>query len=229
MGKRIGLYGGSFNPIHFGHLRCAEEVRQGAGLECVRMIPAHLPPHKDAREIAPGEARRAMLQLAVADTPGLEVDDIELQRAGPSFTIDTIRALKEREPAANFALIVGFDTFREFHTWKDYEAIFGEVDMIVTSRPPNVVLPGENAEIIGRLPIAVTRAFCYDASIHGYSHRSGHRLDFFPVTGLDISASAIRAAIACGESARFLMPASALSWLAQAGLYREDPEGPATP
>lgn len=221
MGRRIGLYGGSFNPVHFGHLRCAEEIRIAADLATVRMIPAHLPPHKDAHEVAPAEARLAMLQLAVADAPGLEADGIELERSGMSFTIDTIRALKTREPEAEFALIVGFDTFREFHTWKDYEAIFDEVDLIVTSRPPDTVHPGENADVIGRLPIAVTRAFCYDEHIHGYSHRSGHRLEFFPVTGLDISASAIREAIARGESARFLMPATALEWLARAGLYRE--------
>ncbi|MFP6662714.1 MAG: nicotinate (nicotinamide) nucleotide adenylyltransferase [Deltaproteobacteria bacterium] len=220
MTERIGIYGGSFNPVHFGHLRCAEEVRERCGLASIRLVPARMPPHKDAAGIAPAEHRVAMLERAVENTPGLEVDPLELSREGPSYTIDTLRELRRRTPEATFALIVGLDTFREFHTWKDYEKIFEEADLIVTSRPPDAVAEAENVVIYGRLPIAVTRAFCYDESVRCYTHHSGHRLEFLPVTGLDISASAIRGALAQGRSARYLLPQKSLAYLEEHRLYQ---------
>jgi nicotinate-nucleotide adenylyltransferase len=220
MAERIGIYGGSFNPIHFGHLRCAEEVRESCGLASVKLVPARTPPHKDAAGIAPAEHRVAMLERAVEGTPGLEVDPLELEREGPSWTIDTLREMKRRTPDPTFALIVGLDTFREFHTWKDYEKIFQEVDLIVTSRPPDMVAEAENLVTFGRLPIAVTRSFCYDESVRCYTHHSGHRLEFQPVTCLDISASAVREALAQGRSARYLLPQPSLAYLDKHGLYR---------
>jgi len=222
--ERIGLLGGSFNPIHLGHLRSAVEVCGRAGLASVWLIPARLPPHKNAGDIAPAEDRLRMVQLATAGVPELRVEPIELERPGPSYTIHTVRALRERHRAA-FALILGFEAFREIHTWHDYEALLRECDFIVTSRPPDAVVPGENATLFERLPIAVSRTFCYDANIGCYAQDSGHRLEFVPVTALDISASAVRAERAAGRTLRFLVPDAVDAYITERGLYRAPEAG----
>jgi len=222
--KRIGLLGGSFNPIHLGHLRSAVEVRSRADLASVWLVPARLPPHKDAGDIAPAEDRLRMVELAVAGVPELRAEPIELERPGPSYTVHTVRALRERH-GASFALILGFEAFREIHTWHEYEALFAECDLIVTSRPPDVVVAGENATLFGRLPIAVSRTFCYDANIGCYAHGSGRRLEFLPVTALDISASAVRAERAAGRTLRFLVPDAVDAYITERGLYRSPAAG----
>lgn len=217
---RVGLYGGSFNPIHIGHLRTAIEVRATLGLDATWLVPAHEPPHKDPADIAPADDRLAMVEAAVAGVDGLRVEPIELERTGPSYSIDTVRLLRERHPGTEFALILGFDAFRELHTWHRYETLVAECDLIVTTRPPDPVFHGANPEQLGKLPIAVTRGFWYDERVGCYTHESGHRLEFLPVTQLDISASALRADVARGASVRFLVPDAVHSYILEHGLYR---------
>jgi nicotinate-nucleotide adenylyltransferase len=218
--RRIGLYGGSFNPVHFGHLRTAVEVRERAGLAEVWLVPVHVPPHKGADGLAGGDARLRMVELGIANVAALRASDVEIARPGPSFTIDTVRILKERHPDVDFALILGFDAFREIHTWKDYERLFAECDLLVTSRPPYEVRAGEDMVHFGKLPIAVTRGFCYDEHLRCYAHDSGHRLQFVPVTALDISASLIRDQIAAGRSVTFLTPEPVVDYIVRERLYR---------
>ncbi len=217
---RVGLYGGSFNPIHLGHLRTAVEVRAGAELDAVWLVPAHQPPHKAASGIAPAADRLAMLEVAIERVPGLRAEPIELERSGPSYTIDTLRLLRERHPGVDFALILGFDAFLELHTWHQYETLVAECDFIVTTRPPHPVSRGANPGQLEKLPIAVTKGFWYDERVGRYTHDSGHRLEFLPVTQLDISASALRADVARGTSIRFLVPDSVHSYILEHGLYR---------
>ncbi|MDG2303038.1 MAG: nicotinate (nicotinamide) nucleotide adenylyltransferase [Candidatus Binatia bacterium] len=218
--RRIGLYGGSFNPIHLGHLRTAIEVRAAARLEAVWMIPAHEPPHKGPEGMAPAADRLAMLQAALEGVPELRVEPIELERTGPSYSIDTLRLLRERHAGVEFALILGFDAFRELHTWHQYETMVAETDLIVTTRPPYPVSHGANPAQFGKLPIAVTQGFWYDKNIGCYAHESGHRLEFLSVTSLDISASTVRADVARGASISFLVPDSVQSYILERGLYR---------
>jgi len=218
--QRVGLYGGSFNPIHFGHLRTAVEVREAAGLAEVWLVPVHVPPHKPGEGLADGKARLRMVELAIAHEPGLRACDVELARSGPSFTIDTVRILKRRHPDVDFTLIVGFDAFREIHTWKDFEQLFTECDLLITSRPPDAVCDGDDRAYFERSPIAVTRAFCYDQHIRCYSHESGRRLRFLAVTALDISASFLRERIAAGASLSFLTPEPVAEFIARERLYR---------
>ena len=220
MASRVGIYGGSFNPVHFGHLRCALEVRERANLERVKMVPARMPPHKKAAGIAPAEHRVAMLEAALTGESGLEVDPLELEREGPSYTIDTLRELRRRTPNLSYGLILGFDSFCDLPTWKDFREILAEVDLLITSRPPDTVAAGRNEAAFGKLPVAVSREFCYDEAIRCYTHQSGRRLEFIPVTPIDISASAIRETIAAGGSGKFLMPEASLEYLHQHGLYR---------
>ncbi len=217
---RVGLYGGSFNPVHLGHLRTAVEVCTTAELDAVWLIPAHQPPHKDPADIAPAGHRLAMLETAIRGVPELRAEPIELERSGPSYSIDTLRLLRERHAGVDFALILGFDTFGELHTWHRYEALVAECDLIVTTRPPNPVSRGANPASFEKLPIAVRKGFWYDERVGCYTHESSHRLEFLPVTQLDISASALRADVARGASIRFLVPDSVHSYILDNGLYR---------
>ena len=220
MKSRVGIYGGSFNPVHFGHLRCALEVRQRADLALVKLVPASMPPHKDVASIAPAVHRLAMLEAAIESEPGLAIDPLELERAGPSYTIDTLRELRKRYPEVAHALILGFDSFCDLPTWKDFRKILTEVDLLITSRPPDVVVRGRNNSAFEKLPVAVSSEFCYEEDSQCYIHESGRKLEFIPVTPIDISASIIRQTIAAGESGRFLLPEASLDYLHQQGLYR---------
>lgn len=221
---RVGLYGGSFNPIHVGHLRTAIEVRAAANLDAVWLVPAHQPPHKDPADIAPASDRLAMVEAAVDGVDELRVEPIELERDGPSYTIDTLRLLRERHPGNEFSLILGFDAFRELHTWSRYEELVAECDLIVTTRPPDPVSHGANPAQLEKLPIAVTRGFWYDERVGCYTHDSGRRMEFLPVTQLDISASALRADVARGSSIRFLVPDAVYAYIRTHRLYLKSSE-----
>ncbi len=217
--SRIGLLGGTFDPIHLGHLRMALEVLEEANLSEIWLVPAREPPHRGDGVQAPPEDRCAMVESAVATAEGLRVEPLELERPGPSFTIDTLRVLACRHPATAFALILGYDAFREIHSWREFEAIFACVDLVVTSRPPDVVGRGEDSGHFARLPIAVTRNFFYDDHAGCYLHGSGHRLEFVPVSGLDISSSDIRRRLGSGRSIRYLVPDSVAAHIFRRGLY----------
>jgi nicotinate-nucleotide adenylyltransferase len=212
----IGLFGGTFNPIHLGHLRAAEEVREGQDLDEVRFMPAALPPHKEARGLATPADRLRMVELAVAGVPGFRVSDLELARPGPSYSIDSLRTVRTETGAdARLVFILGFDAFREFHTWKDFVEIFALVDVVVVTRPPwpDRLLPEE-------IPLAAREAFRYDSISEAFRHASGHVLSLQRITALDISAAAIRDRVATRRSIRFLVPPAVERYVAERGLYR---------
>jgi nicotinate-nucleotide adenylyltransferase len=134
---KIGLFGGTFDPIHLGHLRAAKEVSERCGLSLTYLIPASRPPHKPHRVIAPANDRLEMMRLAVGSMAEFEISDIELNREGPSYTIDTLRHFK-RMPGASertYYLIMGLDAFLEIDTWKVYLEIFKLVPVIIMARP----------------------------------------------------------------------------------------------
>jgi len=207
---RIGLVGGTFDPVHLAHLRTAEEVREALALDRVEFVLAATPPHKPADSQAPVEHRRRMLELAVADHPPFAVNLCELEREGPSYSIDTIRAQQAARPDASFTFILGADAFAEVAAWKDYRDLFALCDFCVISRPGNA---GE------KLPIAVENAFCYEPDRGVYVHRSGFTLRFLPVTALMISASDIRHRCSTGRSIRYLVPTAVADYVAAHGLY----------
>jgi nicotinate-nucleotide adenylyltransferase len=206
--------------VHYGHLRAAEEVRETAALDEVWLMPARQPPHKDATAIAPAADRLRMLELALAGASGLRPEPIELERDGPSYTIDTLALLRERHLDCRFALVLGLDAFRELHTWHRFADVPAACDLIVTSRPPEAIAPGPDALHAATNSIAVREAFWYQSDIRSFRHRSGNRLDFVPVTAIDISASAVRAAVAAGRSIRFLTPDPVVAHIQAHGLYR---------
>jgi len=212
--RRIGVFGGTFDPIHIGHLRCAEEARQQLGLAEVLFIPASDPPHK-ARRIAPAVHRLAMTRLAVAGNPAFRVSTIEIERDGPSYTIDTLRELRTRLPDdVALTLLVGLDAFRDFGTWKDYRALFRLADVGVWSRPPWPTAP-----LRSLLPVAARRDFCYGPSRATLRHRTGTQIHFVTVTALDVSASAIRQRLRRRQSIRYLVLPAVERYLVRHRLY----------
>ena len=216
----VGIFGGTFNPIHFGHLRAAEEVREAEALDEMWLVPAALPPHKESAGLAGAAHRLAMVEQAIAGVPGFRASSLELERAGASYSIDTIRLIHERlAPDTRLVFVLGRDAFRDFHTWREPENIFALCDVVVVTRPP-AVDPLTDAEI----PIAARNAFCYDPSSESFRHRSGHVLKLQRITALDIAAASIRARLAARRSVRFLVPPAVEAYIAAHGLYRqEDP------
>lgn len=214
----IGILGGTFNPIHFGHLRAAEELREQLGLDQVRLIPSAIPPHKEAPNMAPAPDRLRMVELALMDAPGCAASNIEINRPGPSYSVETLRTLRaELGPDYRLVFLIGFDAFREFASWKEYAAIFALCDVAVMTRPP---WPDRLA--LKDLPIATREAFRYDKSSESFCHSSGRRVQLARITALDISATAIRSAVAAGRSIRFLVPPAVADYIATHRLYRRD-------
>jgi nicotinate-nucleotide adenylyltransferase len=207
---RIGLFGGTFNPVHVAHLRAAEEVREAATLDRVEFVLSSVPPHKASAGLESAQHRLRMLELAVAGNPAFAVNRSELDREGRSYSIDTIRAAGERDPDAALTFIVGADAFNDIESWKEFASIFALCDVCVLSRP------GAVAE---RPPLAIENLFCYDSSTRMYLHRSGHALRFLPITPLMISASDIRQRRAAGSSVRYLVPDAVDAYMRDHGLY----------
>ena len=211
---RIGVFGGTFDPIHIGHLRSAEEAREQLGLASVLFIPAADPPHKN-RRLTPAVHRLAMTRLATARHPAFRVSTIEIERGGRSYTVDTLRGLRERLPAGTrLTLLLGLDAFRDIGTWKDYRTLFTLADLAVWSRPPHDIRAP-----LGLLPVAARRDFCYVRNDKTLRHRTGTHIRFVTVTALDVSASDIRLRLQRGRSIRYLVPSSVERYLSRHRLY----------
>jgi nicotinate-nucleotide adenylyltransferase len=220
--KRLGILGGTFNPIHLGHLRSAEETREALALSHTYFVPSFIPPHKEGKDPVAAHHRLHMVELAVADQPFFSPSAVELERGGKSFSIDTIRHfLTSFSPAALY-FIMGLDAFREIHTWKDYPTIFSLCNVIVTSR-----LGCPQVPLTQLIPVALQGEFCYDpATAWRYTHTSGHILAFCPITRLDISSSAIRKRVQQGKSIRYLVPRQVEEYIAAHGLYQSGESDP---
>jgi nicotinate-nucleotide adenylyltransferase len=212
----IGLLGGTFNPIHLAHLRAAEEVRAVHGLDEIRFVPAAIQPLKADAPVVAAPHRLRMIELAIADCPGFRAWDVELGRPGPSYTVDTLRALRaEIGDVARVVFALGRDAFAAFDRWRDYLAIFALCDLVVMTRPP-----WPETLSIGDFPIAARDSFHYDSTRECYRHTSGHGVSLQRITALDISATAIRGAIAAQHSIRFLVPPAVEQYIAAERLYR---------
>ena len=203
---RIGVFGGTFDPPHHGHLAAAEWARDQLGLDKVVFVPAGTPPHKRDRARSSAAARLAMTRLAVRGQPGFVVSDLETRRRGPSFTIDTLRALAAREPRAHWYLIVGEDNLAEFATWREPDAILELATLVVALRPR----PASNARVTGRHRVAVR--------VPGMSRRGA--VVTLDNPGIDLSSSAIRARERAGHSIRYLVPAAVERCISRTRLYR---------
>jgi len=199
----IGIFGGTFDPIHLGHLRAAEEVREAERLDEMWLVPAALPPHKEGEALAGAADRLRMVELAVA---------------GPSYSVDTLRAVRAQVGApSRLVFALGLDAFRDFHLWKEHAALFALADVIVVTRPP---APARLTA--DEIPLAAREAFWYDSGSGVFHHQSGRVLRLQHITALDISAARIRANVAAGRSIRFLVPPLVEAYIAEHRLYREE-------
>jgi nicotinate-nucleotide adenylyltransferase len=200
MTRRIGLFGGTFDPPHVGHLALAEWARERLVLDRVLFVPAGSPPHKRRGNLSSAGDRVAMTRLAVLGNRAFTVSTVEARREGPSFTVETLRALARAHPRSRLFLLIGADSLGDFHTWRDPQEILEIATLAVAGRP------GGAAGREGRGPagrIARSRRLV--------------RLDN-PV--LDVSSSAIRARVRAGHSVRYLVPEAVAAYIARRGLYR---------
>lgn len=212
---KIGLFGGTFDPIHWGHLRSAEEVAESFALDRVYFIPASIPPHKRGATTTPAEDRLQMVRLAVAGNPRFAVSTVEIKRAGVSYSIDTLRAFDaKKRKGDSLYFIIGLDAFREIGTWKDFRELFSLCHFIVTSRPGS-----KDKDPLKGTSIAVKKLFCYDPTQKNYRHRSGNRIFYIELTDIAISASEIRTLVKQGKSIRYLVPPAVERYIKRRGLY----------
>ncbi len=203
----IGIYGGTFNPVHHGHLRTALEVAEQFNLDQLRLTPCRLPAHRETPEVS-GEMRLEMLQLAIANTPGLQIDRRELDREGPSYMVDTLQSVAEENPEASLMLFVGIDAFAGLELWHQWQRLFELAHVVVMTRP-GCKMPALSDFLSPRFS---------DDPRQLRQGRAG-RLFFQPVTALDISATGIRKLLASGRNPQFLLPDSVISYIRQHQLY----------
>lgn len=211
----IGIMGGTFNPIHIGHIRIAEEVRETFGLDKVFFIPTYTPPHKENGSLISSEHRFEMVKLAIQDNPSFEASDIEIKRGGRSYSVDTLRELHKKHPKTDFSFIVGTDSFNDITTWCKYEELFKLTNFIVIPRPDYPV------KKIGEvLPVELARKFRYDAERAVYANEHGKFVAYIETTLFGISASGIRNMVKEGKSTRYILPKGVEDYIAKNRLYR---------
>lgn len=211
---KLGLLGGTFNPIHLAHLRIAEAAREAAGLEQVLFIPAADPPHKPLADDVPFDTRCAMVRLAIADHPGFRVSDIEARRQGKSYTVETLTALRAERPEDELHFIVGSDSFLEIGLWHRFAELFALASLVVVTRPGSLVTAP-----LQQLPDEVRGQF-HQCSADCLRHTSGTTIRFVEDCSLEISSSRLRELVAQGRSLRYLVPPTVATYIAQKGLYR---------
>ena len=215
MPARIGLMGGTFDPIHIGHLRLAEEAVEALSLDSFLFIPAATPPHKPNRRIESFEDRWRMIELAVGDHPCFRPCDIERRLPGKSYTVVTLRALREEfPPGTELFFLLGLDSFRELDTWYKFKELFGLASIVVLRRP------GYPRENIGRfLQQVVSPSYVRDRAADTFRHPSLFSVHYMKNTRLEISSSRIRQLAAEGRSVRYLVPGEIMRYITEKKLY----------
>jgi nicotinate-nucleotide adenylyltransferase len=209
-----GLLGGTFDPVHFGHLRCAQEILEILGLDKICFIPSSRPPLKTRPELTPFTDRLVMAGMAVADHPSFTVTDIENMREGPSYTIDTVRELL-KIPRMEPYFILGQDAFTDIRKWKDWEDFLQLSNFVIMTRPGY-----DNRGLEPALSSRIASEFVYHRQGDAYIGSGGKSLFFRAVTFLDISSTDIRNRVRTARSIRYLVPESVRSYIELKGLYR---------
>lgn len=223
---RLGLLGGSFNPIHRCHLSIAQSARQLLALDRILFIPTGDPPHKQSSTLAEARHRYRMVELAIHDIPEFALTDIEIRRTGKSYSIDTVRAIQqEYGPATSLFFIIGLDAFLELPSWKEADLLLKTCDFVVISRPSTRFLTLASVPFFHEVPRDKLDAL--DAAKQDRADvplANGRTLTFLRLPPCDSSASEIRARIQTGRPLANLLPAQVESYILREGLYREDGE-----
>ena len=207
---KLGILGGTFDPVHVGHVDLALATRRLMGLDEIHLVPCRQSPHKNRAPLAPGADRLAMIALAVMEHDGLVPDSCELDRPAPSFTIDTLRRLRTAQPAAHLYFIMGMDSFREIRQWKEHEALLTEFDLVVINRPGSP-RPSES-----EVPAAARGRLVEAAAATSPGTPLIHLLEMPPQ---DLSSTTIRRLACTGKSFQGLVPAAVESYIQRCRMY----------
>lgn len=218
MSRKIGILGGTFNPIHYGHLAAAEEVRDRLKLDRVLFIPSFQPPHKLGNDVPSAFQRMEMVRLAIADNLSFDPSDLEIKRGGRSYTIDTIEALREAYPGAELYFITGLDSFLDIQTWSQWERLLTLCTFVVLSRPGyrftdllkiDFMQPAENQVVkLDRRELVHADFRAGALSLH---------LELIPL--YDISSTDIRTRVKEGRSIKYLLPEAVETYIIKHKLY----------
>jgi nicotinate-nucleotide adenylyltransferase len=195
----LGVMGGTFDPIHLGHLAIAEEAREALGLDSILFVPAGRPPHKRAQDVSPAEDRVEMVRIAIEDNPAFELSRIEVDRDGPSYTVETLEELA-LETGAELTLILSAETFVQLPTWHEPARLFAAASMAVVPRDGYPVPD----------PSWLEEAF----------PGREDRVTYLDGPRLGLSSTSIRARVAAGRSIRYLVPPAVEAYIADHSLYR---------
>jgi len=215
---KLGILGGTFNPIHFGHLRVAEEICEDLGLEKVYIIPSGMPPHKAQTPIAHFSHRLEMVKLASKISPFLEVWDIEGKKPGLSYSIETLRIFHSFFGSdLELFFIIGTDAFMDIMTWKEYKNLFEYASFVVINRPFY-----DDKERFFAFLESLDVGFAWEPEKNCFCHRSGNILVQKDTTLIDISSSRIRELINKRKPIRFLVPEAVREYIEKIGLYLTD-------
>ncbi|HNT67534.1 MAG TPA: nicotinate-nucleotide adenylyltransferase [Syntrophorhabdaceae bacterium] len=209
---KIGIFGGTFDPVHIGHLRVAEEIREAFSLERIVFVPVFVPPHKRNCRITGADDRLHMLKAGTRGNRFFRTSEIEIQRGGISYTLDTLKVFEKRFGEVYF--LIGIDAFSDIHTWHAYRELFSHAHFIVMTRPAHTqpplfdVLPDDVRGEVKALDEATLE------------HASGRRIYLHEITQLDISSTKIKKLLKSGRSVRYLVPGSVERYIHQRRLYR---------
>ena len=202
--SRIGIFGGTFDPIHLGHLILAEQCREQAGLDQVWFIPAARPPHKLDRPLTRFDQRVEMIALAIAGQPAFRIDELEKDRAGPSYTADTVGELRRLHPSCEFWLLFGADAVADLPSWREPARVIAQAGLIVTGRPGHPIPALDQVR----------------AMLH-VSDPSELRYQTVEAPLIDISSRDLRRRVAAGKSIRYMVPRAVECYIEEKKLYRD--------
>ncbi len=215
---RVGILGGTFNPVHYGHLRTAEEVREKLNFEKILFIPSCNPPLK-AGDLADARHRYEMTRLSIETNPFFEISDIECRQNGKSYTVETLAVLREGNPETEFYFILGVDSFLDIPLWYQPERLMEVTNFVVVSRPGS-----HFSNLSSRISVPAKVLSGLDArnlEVYKANLESGREIFLLNVTPMDISATAMRGLLKDGKSIKYLLPETAESFIISHKLYRE--------
>jgi len=214
---KIGLFGGTFNPFHKGHIGIMDHVKQTMGLETIYLIPSATPPHKPDRDLAPARDRFEMVRQSIEGRKGFIASDKELIRKGPSFTMDTIEEFKkDLGEGADLFLLMGSDAFFDIPTWRRKDRIFESVKIIVMPRGPSKT-HGDFASFIDE---HISKGYIFNKTENGFFHPAKQKIILCRVPGIDISSTLIRERVKQGKSIEGLVPSGVLKIILEKELYQ---------
>jgi nicotinate-nucleotide adenylyltransferase len=209
------LFGGTFDPFHYGHLRMAIEIRESLGLPRVMFLPSHHPPHKPKQPVTEARYRLAMVSAAVSGLSGFEVSDSEIRREGPSYSLTTVEEFRRAEPEVDWVFVMGADSFGEIATWHRYEELLAACDFVLLPRPGTPLSPAAPAG----LRVEKEVPHCYSWKGESYRLPGGRKLYCPALPALDISSSSIREKVRRNRCIRGLVPPEVEKYIAEHGLY----------